>query len=103
MKLFAIMVSWQQGRVKGGGGVQLLLPLKFFQGKREEKVQSKMDGEGGGGTCQIFSGGGGGVVEKFSRGSQVENSPPRNFLCFLKTEEVQQKKTDEGVIPANIF
>ena len=38
---FTIMVSWQQGRIKGGGGVQLLLPPEFFGGKSEEKVQRR--------------------------------------------------------------
>ena len=39
------------------------------------------------------------MVEKFSRGSHVGT----NFF-FVKTEEVQKKrKTDDGVIPANIF
>ena len=39
---FTIMVSWQQGRIKGGGGVQLLLPpMEFFWGKSEEKVQRR--------------------------------------------------------------
>ena len=36
---FAIMVSWQQGRIKGGG--QLLLSPEIFFGKSEENVQRK--------------------------------------------------------------
>ena len=56
MEFFTIMVSWQQGHIRGGGGgggSTTPSTLKFFFGKSEEKVQRKwkIDGEVGGGTC----------------------------------------------------
>ena len=41
---FTIMVSWQQGRIKGGGGAggfNYSYPPEIYLGKSEEKVQRR--------------------------------------------------------------
>ena len=89
------MVSWQQGRIKGGGVNYSSPPRNFFWGKvkkrykdekwmgREMVVPVNIFSLGGifSGGVKIFSGG---VVEKFSRRSHVGTPPPPgNLLLFF--------------------
>ena len=87
---FTIMViySWQQGRIKGGGVVQLLLPLNFFWGKvkKRYKEDEKWMGREVVVPVNIFSRGDifGGWLRNFQGGHMLETPPPpRNLLLFF--------------------
>ena len=90
------MVSWQQGRIKRGGGFNYSSPPDFFgrkvkkRYKEDEKWMGRevvvpvnifLRGDIFSGGVKIFSGG---VVEKFSRGQMLEPPPPPgNLSLFL--------------------
>ena len=113
--------SWlvgNKGILKGGGGVQLLLPapLNFFFGKvkkrynEDEKWMGKevvvpvniiSRGDTFSGGFEIFSGGGG-WLRNFQGGQMLEPPPPPgNLLLFF--ENRRGTKKGWGMISANIF